>query len=211
MNRPYRSVAAVAVRSCSLAILATLAICLLGQAAEEPARAKPVLEFLFGGNLADTSGSKRAGTARGAVAFVDGRQGQCASFDGRGWVDTGCPQKDLGDEFTVECWVNPGPGQSQHADVFGNHVAEGLGFVLQQDGANTNEFLAAYGAGAGKWVTTEAVPLAAVAAISANRTPHLGRAADNGGTGRRCREQRLPRRLQHRVGSSRGVESADRE
>ena len=161
MNRPCRSVAAVAVRSCSLAILATLAICLLGQAAEEPARVKPVLEFLFDGNLGDTSGSKRAGTAQGAVAFVDGRQGQCASFDGRGWVDTGFPQKELGDEFTVECWVNPGPGQSQHADVFGNHVGEGLGFVLQQDGANTNEFLAAYGAGAGRWVTTEAVPLAA--------------------------------------------------
>ena len=55
----------------------------------------------------------------------------------------------------------PGPQQSPHADIFGNHVSEGLGFVLQQDGANTNQFLAAYGAGAGRWVMTEAVPLAA--------------------------------------------------
>ena len=51
------------------------------------------------------------------------------SLDGRSWVDTGFPQQDLGSEFTVECWVNPGPQQSQHADIFGNHVSEGLGFV----------------------------------------------------------------------------------
>ncbi|MCU0981820.1 MAG: LamG domain-containing protein [Pirellulaceae bacterium] len=57
--------------------------------------------------------------------------------------------------------MNPGPQQSQHADVFGNHVSEGLGFVLQQDGANMNEFMAAYGAGGGRWVMTEAVPLVA--------------------------------------------------
>ena len=70
-------------------------------------------------------------------------------------------RKNSADQFTVECWVNPGPQQSQHADIFGNHVSEGLGFVLQQDGANTNEFLAAYGAGGGRWVMTEAVPLVA--------------------------------------------------
>ncbi|MFH1922805.1 MAG: LamG-like jellyroll fold domain-containing protein [Planctomycetota bacterium] len=124
-------------------------------------RSKLVLELLFEGDLADTSESKRACTPQGAVTFVDGSQGKCASFDGRGWVDTGFSQKELGEEFTVECRVNPGKQQSQHADVFGNHVGEGLGFVLQQDGTNTNQFLAAYGAGAGKWVLTEAVPLAA--------------------------------------------------
>lgn len=120
-----------------------------------------VLELLFEGNLADTSPSKRAGTAQGTVAFADGRQGKCLSLDGRGWVDTGCPQKELGEQFTVECWVNPGSQQSQHADIFGNHVGEGAGFVLQQDGADTNQFLAAYGAGSSRFVLTDAVPLAA--------------------------------------------------
>ena len=124
-------------------------------------RSKLVLELLFEGNLTDTSESKSACTSRGAVTFADGSQRKCASFNGSGWVDTGFGQKELGEEFTVECWVNPAKQQSQHADVFGNHVSEGLGFVLQQDGTNTNQFLAAYGSGPERWVMTEAVPLAA--------------------------------------------------
>jgi hypothetical protein len=124
-------------------------------------RSKRVIELLFEGNLADAIDPKRACTARGSLTFVDGRRGKCASFDGRAWVDTGFRQEELGGEFTVECWVNPAAQQSQHTDVFGNHVSEGLGFVLQQDGTSTNEFLAAYGAGDGRWVLTEAVPFAA--------------------------------------------------
>ncbi len=124
-------------------------------------RSRLVLELLFEGDLADTSESKSACTSLGKLTFVDGNYGKCASLDGRSWVDTRFQQKELGEEFTVECWVNPGEQQSQHADVFGGHGGEGLGFVLQQEGANTNHFLAAYGAGAGRWVMTEAVPLAA--------------------------------------------------
>jgi len=150
-----------------MAILATLGLGLSGHAAEEAARAKLVLELRFESDLADTSVSKRACTSHGKVTFVEGRQGKCASFDGLSWIDTGYPQKELGDEFTVECWVNPGKQQSQHADVFGNHVSEGLGFVLQQDSSNTNQFLGAYGAGAGRWVLTEAVP------VTASRWQHL--------------------------------------
>jgi len=161
MNKARGTLAAVPIRLSSLAVLAIPALCLLGHAAEERARAKPVLEFLFDGDLADTSVSNRICTSQGEVTFVDGRQGKCASFDGRSWIDTGFPQKELGEEFTVECWVNPGKQQSPHADIFGNHVGEGLGFVLQQDGANTNQFQAAYGAGDGKWVLTDAVPLVA--------------------------------------------------
>jgi hypothetical protein len=123
-------------------------------------RSNLVLELRFEGNFNGSSDSERACTAHGEVAFVKGRHGQCASFDGRSWVDTGVAQSELGDQFTVECWVYPGPQQSQHADLFGNHVSQGLGFVLQQNGANTNEFLGAYGAGGGRWVMTDAVPLA---------------------------------------------------
>ena len=36
-----------------------------------------------------------------------------------------------------------------------------MGFVLEQDGSNTNQFQAAYGAGAGRWVLAPAVSLAA--------------------------------------------------
>jgi len=122
-------------------------------------RSRPVMELLFEANASDTSAAKRSGIAPGTVPFVEGRRGKAAKFDGQSWIDTGFLQKDLGEEFTVECWVNPAAQQNVHADVFGNHVAEGLGFVLQQDGANTNQYIAAYGAGGGKWVTTAAVPL----------------------------------------------------
>ena len=132
-----------------------------GETTPEAALSQLVLELLFEGNLADTSTAKRTVTPRGAATFAEGRRGKCAALDGRSWIDTGFLQKQLGDEFTVECWVNPGAQQSTHADVFGNHVAGGLGFVLQQDGANTNQFYAAYGAGGGRWVMTPAVPLAA--------------------------------------------------
>ena len=124
-------------------------------------RSQLALELLFEGNLVDTSERKRDGTAQGTVAFSNRGPGQCASLDGRSWIDTRYLQKDLGDEFTIECWVNPAAQQSPYADVFGNHVSEGLGFVLQQEGANTNQFVAAYGAGAGRWVLTDSVPLVA--------------------------------------------------
>ncbi len=130
-----------------------------GQAIQEVDHSSLAVELLLEGNLTDTSPSRQTCTAHGTVTFVDGRQGKCASLDGQSWVDTGFSQRELGEEFTVECWVNPAPQQNPHADIFGNHVSEGQGFVLQQDGANTNEFLAAYGAGAGKWVTTAAVTL----------------------------------------------------
>lgn len=120
-----------------------------------------IVELLFDGDVADASAHRRTCTDQGTVTFADGRQGKCLSLDGRGWVDTGFRQQELGAEFTVECWVNPGKQQSPHADIFGNHVGEGLGFVLQQDGGNTNQFLAAYGAGSGRWVLTDAVPLTA--------------------------------------------------
>ena len=124
-------------------------------------RSQPVLELLFERNVADTSAAKRTGRVHNAVTFVKGRHGQCAAFNGRSWIDTGFLQKELGDEFTVECWVNPERQQSTHADIFGNHVGEGLGFVLQQDATNTNQFFASYGAGGGRWVMTPAVTLTA--------------------------------------------------
>jgi hypothetical protein len=118
-----------------------------------------LLELRLDGDLTDTSGAQRSVTAHGVVAFGAGRQGQCAVFDGSSWVDTGLRQEELGAEFTVECWVNPATQQNQHADILGNHVSAGLGFVLQQDSANTNDIYAAYGAGGGRWVLTEPVSL----------------------------------------------------
>ena len=127
---------------------------------QNPDRTDLALELLFDTGLVDTSAAGHKCRSHGDVTFVDGKFGQCGSFDGASWIDTGLSQDELGAEFTVECWVNPAPQQSSHADIFGNHVSAGEGFVLQQDGGNTNEFLAAYGVGSGKWVTTEPVLLA---------------------------------------------------
>jgi hypothetical protein len=134
---------------------------LAGEAAPDLRHSRPALELLFEGNIADTPAGKHQCTPHGPIAFSEGSQGKCAAFDGRNWIDTGLLQKTLGDEFTAECWVNPGQQQNAYANIFGNHVGEGLGFVLEQDGTNTNQFLAAYGTGGGKWVLTPAVPLAA--------------------------------------------------
>ena len=108
MNKPCTTLAAVGIRPSLPIVLVTLALCLSAHSAEAPVRTELMLELLFDGNLADTSLSNRACTSQGTVMFVDGRQGKCMSFDGRSWIDTGLLQKELGDMFTVECWVNPG-------------------------------------------------------------------------------------------------------
>ena len=160
MSKPYWTLGAVPMRFLSLALLATPTPCLAGIAAEEPIGGKPMLALLFEESFNDTSESEGRRTPHGAVAFGDGRHGKCASFDGKSWIDTGFAQEQLGSEFTVECWVNPAARQNVYAYIFGNHLGEGVGFVVQQDGANANQFMAGYGAGDGKWVLTEAVPLA---------------------------------------------------
>ncbi len=130
-------------------------------AGENAVNASPVIELGFEENVTDASNGKHTCTVHGVLSFVEGRHGKCVALDGRSWIDTGVAQKELGDEFTVECWVKPAAQQNAHADVFGNHVSEGMGFVLQQDSGNTNQFVAGYGAGPNHWVLAPAVPLAA--------------------------------------------------
>lgn len=158
MSKFQTNLAATTIRFPLLAILAMMALCMASHAADKPPR--PVLELLFDGNLTDTSDAALTGTAEGTITFVHGKHGKCASFDGQSWINTGCLQTEFGQEFTIECWVNPADQQNVHADIFGNHEGEGMGLVLQQDGVNTNQFYAAYGIGAKKWVMTDAVALA---------------------------------------------------
>ncbi len=161
MNSPAGNVDSVTVRLGWPSIMVALVACVVGRAAEEPSREKLLLELSFEGNLADASAGRQLCTLQGTMESVDGKHGRCASFDGKSWVDTGIMQKDLGEAFTVECWVKPAGQQNRYADIFGNHVGEGLGFVLQQDASATNQFIGGYGAGDGKWVLTDAVSLAA--------------------------------------------------
>lgn len=123
-------------------------------------RAGLVLELPLDRDLRDTSGAGRPPVAsRGNVTFVPGPEGGCASFDGSSWLETGLTQQDLGDEFTIECRVCPAERQNPYADLFGNHVDEGLGFVVQQDGGHANEVYAACGLAPQVWAMTESFAL----------------------------------------------------
>jgi len=119
-----------------------------------------LLEYRFEGDASDTSGNNQHGDLLGQPAFVEGRHGKCLSLSGRGdYVDTLLASADLGDTFTVECWVKPDAGQNAFANIFGNHADGGLGIVVQQDGGNVNSFNAAFGKGDGQWATTPQVQL----------------------------------------------------
>ena len=121
-----------------------------------------MLEYRFEGSAADTSPGKHDGTLHGKPRFVPGKIGQCIALDGQqDYVDCGTTLADLGQTFTVECWVNPADRQNLHADIFGNHNHDGSGFVVEQEGHNTNRFAGAYGAGGSRWIGTRPVSLAA--------------------------------------------------
>ncbi len=99
--RPGNTILATILAGTALAAAAITGRAQPAEAAPQFDRSRLVLERLFDGNLADTSAPKRTGTARGAVAFAEGRHGKCLALDGRSWVDTGLLQKELGDEFTA--------------------------------------------------------------------------------------------------------------
>jgi hypothetical protein len=131
-----------------------------GEAAQS--REGLVLEYRFEGNAADTSGNRHDGRINGNPEFVHGRVGQCIVLDGQqDYIDSSTSLADLGQTFTVECWVNPADRQNLHADIFGNHNHGGFGFAVEQDGDHTNCFAGAYGAGSGQWIGTRPVALVA--------------------------------------------------
>lgn len=131
------------------------------QPALAPDRATLLLELKFDGNASDSSPAKRPCQVVGPLTFPAGQVGQGARLDGSCWLETGLRAEDLGDEFTVECWVNPAPNQGLFAGLFGNETRTGNGFTLDQDGAQLNHYTANFGTGDGSYLKTEPVPLAA--------------------------------------------------
>lgn len=150
-----------------LRILALAVFCgLIGDAAAEPSptdagpRDGLVLEYRFEGSGADSSGGEHDGAIHGDPRFVAGKVGQCLALDGRqDYIDCGAALANLGQTFTVECWVNPAESQRPCVDIFGNHYHGGRGFALEQDFVDTNRFAAHYGAGSNKWVSTRSCRL----------------------------------------------------
>jgi len=118
-----------------------------------------LLEYTFEGNALDSSGNDHNGAVNGAPTYVEGKKGQCLSFGGSDWVDSGfvLPQMDT---FTVECWVNPGDTQVTWADILGNHAGGGVsGMVLQQLRDDANQYVFVYGSSAGSYVESKPLTL----------------------------------------------------
>ena len=121
-----------------------------------------VADYPFDGNASDTSGNGRDGTVHGKPSFATGKVGQSIVLDGEhDFVDCGPWPKELTGQFTIQCWVKPAAKQNTCADLFGNHFHGALGITLEQDGGNTNQFAAHYGAEGGRWVSTRPVRLVA--------------------------------------------------
>jgi hypothetical protein len=132
-------------------------------AADELApRGDVVADYPFDGDARDVSANGRDGTLHGKPTFAPGKTGSSIVLDGEhDFVDCGPWLADLAREFTIECWVKPAAQQNLCADLFGNHYHGGLGLALEQDGGNTNQFAAHFGAGDGRWVSTRPVRLVA--------------------------------------------------
>ena len=128
-----------------LVVCGALAACVVQdalRAAEQ--REGLVLEYRFEGSAADSSGNSLHGTVHGRPQFVPGKAGQCVQLDGQqDYIDSGTTMADLGQTFTIECWVNPAEHQSSYADIFGNHSGGGYGFVVEQSADTTNCFAGA--------------------------------------------------------------------
>ena len=103
-----------------LAALATLcgAVFAADNAPAPAARDGLLLEYKFEGDAADSSGHARAGKVHGHPTFATGRAGQCLVLDGGGaFIETSLTSADLGQTFTVDCWVKPDSRQNTHADI----------------------------------------------------------------------------------------------
>lgn len=108
-----------------------------------------VRDYTFEGNLSDSSGNHAGGIMSGETQFAAGRNGACLKCTGRNWMDTGLLQKELGDSFTVECWVNPSESQTPWAGIFGDRSGNDIGFCCMQFGTYDHVITALIGTGKG--------------------------------------------------------------
>ncbi len=111
--------------------------------------------------VSDSSGKGHTGVIYNGGTYSlssTGKSGHALTTDGTDdYVDTGTYFPELGSQFSVSLWVNPGATQMAYADIFGDH-GEYKGMVFQQNGGTTNSFYFAYGNGAA-WVATSSVQL----------------------------------------------------
>ncbi|MBP7560427.1 MAG: hypothetical protein KBA64_08090 [Armatimonadetes bacterium] len=145
---------------CTGTLIALTATLLLSEAA---AQAEPglILHWPLAGDFTDASGRGRHGQPHGPVGFAAAPGGTALALPGDGaWVAVDTTLSELGNEFTVECRVNPESLQVAYADILGNHVNQFAGFVLQQDGDRTNQYYFSYGTGT-RWVYSPTFTLAA--------------------------------------------------
>jgi hypothetical protein len=120
-----------------------------------PVRKGLYAEYLFEGNVKDTSGKKRHGVLRGASADYitgqDGSKGSALKFDGRVSVDLGY-RFDL-EEFTLSLWLKPDSAQVVFAILIDNSHGTGWGWVTQQLNSDANLYYLGLSSTDGKHVS----------------------------------------------------------
>ena len=95
------------------------------------------------GNLDDTSGNSRDGTAVNGQSFSAGRvTGQALIFDGSNSVTFGNNLQYTNGDFTYALWMKPTSGQTQPQwqQVFGVYGGNHTGHYMVQDNNNQNEY-----------------------------------------------------------------------
>ncbi len=146
-----------------VALTALLTLLVVGQMSPVQAvdREGLLLEWRFDGNLEDSSGNQRHGTANGNCQYAPGRTGQSLALDGKqSFVQAKTNLPALGDSFTIECWVKPAAEQVPYADILGNHAGDFTGLAVQQEGSQSNHYYFTYGTGSG-WVYSHTFSLVA--------------------------------------------------
>ena len=94
----------------------------------------------FEGNLDDTSGNGRNGTASGG-SFSSGRVGGNAySMATADYVSFGGNLRYTTQDFSFALWMKPGSTQNSYAAVFSCYNAAQTGYYFQQDAGNTNQY-----------------------------------------------------------------------
>lgn len=109
--------------------------------------------------VSDSSGNGHTGVIyNGGLRSSAGKSGHALTADGvDDYADTSTYFPELGSQFSVSFWVDPGAAQGADADIFGNCNGY-YGMAFQQSGATANLFGFSYGNGTAQ-VNSSAVQL----------------------------------------------------
>lgn len=88
----------------------------------------------------DSSPYGNTGTLVNGPTWTSGMYGGAIRLDGNNdYVNMGYNSFNFSNELTISLWINPGSVQKAYADIISKHAAS-MGYVIEQNNANTNQF-----------------------------------------------------------------------